>query len=951
MLLAAVPDPIRRELISSRKLQSVEILYALLCRFQPGGVHEKTSLLKDLTENRLGANANIHELLQTLRVWRRNLGRSAELGIQLPDPLILVGVLGRWSDHLGRLGGPQTVYRMSSLRQDLQLDFIPTNVKVADFAEALQAEAEQLSLMSASPTSTTTASLQDTKKKEQIKAAALRSEGSPASNDDGKGKSKCRFWGSTAGCRRGESCAFEHSWDGIQRKGRCWNCSGEGHMKPECPHLKQKEYGQRDSSGSPTKISKVKDQKGGSPKNTGHGKGASKGTTTSSPTTPLPSSSHGSTVTSSSSHGVSEEKSKVVIEEVKPAVPAALVSDLSGLVKSLQSLKAVHLRYIESKANGVFLGGDQKLALLDGGATHGLRRGLPHEFEGAEVVTVELAHGSTSLFRKAGCSTLLAKEEVEPIIPVRQLIETGYQLKWSSSEVSIWHPTKGSIKCWRRQGCPVMDRDDGLALLQMLEDDEATTQIGQEVRTWWKERYPQVPDAVIGFMKGQFTDWKNCPQGLPWNRRRRRQLESAKAIVLHLFSGDKESSRKWLDLQKLVLLGGPPCRTFSRLRHKPPGPRPVRCRAENRWALPDLSVLEAEKAHGDTALVLKMAALYETMEESQPGANGFLLEHPEDPCAYLGEQESREMPSVWEWPELKAFAEKFNMKTVSFDQGKCGHSRRKPTNLLTNLPGMDELQGLRCGKNEKGIEPLAADLPQRLKQTSSWSSWAPGLIQAIKESIKQMPAAGLKRLSLDEWRQHVRQNHTPYRRDCRLCIQEMGAGEPHRRRGPHHNGESAYVLSVDITGPLVKGWDYGTGRQAKYALLATVPIPVVDGQLHAEGDQSPCDVLPGPEVQRSEEVQRAGQVPHCGGGDSPKECLPGSGAHGEKVHEGPVEPVPSKNDGCDDEKDGRKPGDALPADPLAPLPELGGDVPDPEEHEGEDGGFSEDQKKTGGEAE
>ena len=464
MLLAAVPDPIRRELISSRKLQSVEILYALLCRFQPGGVHEKTSLLKDLTENRLGANANIHELLQTLRVWRRNLGRSAELGIQLPDPLILVGVLGRWSDHLGRLGGPQTVYRMSSLRQDLQLDFIPTNVKVADFAEALQAEAEQLSLMSASPTSTTTASLQDTKKKEQIKAAALRSEGSPTSNDDGKGKSKCRFWGSTAGCRRGESCAFEHSWDGIQRKGRCWNCSGEGHMKPECPHLKQKEYGQRDSSGSPTKISKVKDQKGGSPKNTGHGKGASKGTTTSSPTTPLPSSSHGSTATSSSSHGASEEKSKVVIEEVKPAVPAALVSDLSGLVKSLQSLKAVHLRYIESKANGVFPGGDQKLALLDGGATHGLRRGLPHELEGAEVVTVELAHGSTSLFRKAGCSTLLAKEEVEPIIPVRQLIETGYQLKWSSSEVSIWHPTKGSIKCWRRQGCPVMDRDDGLAL-------------------------------------------------------------------------------------------------------------------------------------------------------------------------------------------------------------------------------------------------------------------------------------------------------------------------------------------------------------------------------------------------------------------------------------------------------------------------------------------------------
>ena len=55
---------------------------------------------------------------------------------------------------------------------------------------------------------------------------------------------------------------------------------------------------------------------------------------------------------------------------------------------------------------------------------------------------------------------------------------------------------------------------------------------------------------------------------------------------------------------------------------------------------------------------------------------------------------------------------------------------------------MDELQRLRCGKNEKGIEPLAADLPQRLKQTSSWSSWAPGLTQAIDQGVNQTDACG-----------------------------------------------------------------------------------------------------------------------------------------------------------------------------------------------------------------
>eukprot|EP00435_Cladocopium_sp_Y103_P055960 s898_g18.t1 len=267
--------------------------------------------------------------------------------------------------------------------------------KVVDFAEALQAEAEQISLMSASPTSSTTASTQDTKKEEHTKAAALRSEGAPTTNEEGKGKPKCRV--------------------------------------------------------SHKDLSKLKDPKGGSPKNAdaGHGKGGQKGgATTATPTTPLPSSSMGSTATSSTSQA-SEEKSKVVIEEVKPTIPPALVSDISGLVKSLQSLKAVHLRYIESKSDGI-KGSDLKLALLDGGATHGLRRGTADELAGAEMVTVELAHGSTTLFRKAGCRTLLSKEDVEPIIPVRQLIDAGYQLKWSSSEVSIWHPSKGAIRCWRR---------------------------------------------------------------------------------------------------------------------------------------------------------------------------------------------------------------------------------------------------------------------------------------------------------------------------------------------------------------------------------------------------------------------------------------------------------------------------------------------------------------------
>ena len=82
------------------------------------------------------------------------------------------------------------------------------------------------------------------------------------------------------------------------------------------------------------------------------------------------------------------------------------------------------------------------------------------------------------------------------------------------------------------------------------------------------------------------------------------------------------------------------------------------------------------------------------------------------------------------------------------------------------------------------------------------------------------------KLTMDEWRQHVKQNHAPYRRDCRLCVEEMGQGLPHRRRVKQGGGEVTYSLSADVVGPFKQGWDYGRGRDAKYAILATIPVPL-----------------------------------------------------------------------------------------------------------------------------
>ena len=69
MLLAALPDPIRREIISARKMSATEIMFRLHQIYQPGGTSERGNLLKNLADPKVGNT--LSEALQTLRLWRR----------------------------------------------------------------------------------------------------------------------------------------------------------------------------------------------------------------------------------------------------------------------------------------------------------------------------------------------------------------------------------------------------------------------------------------------------------------------------------------------------------------------------------------------------------------------------------------------------------------------------------------------------------------------------------------------------------------------------------------------------------------------------------------------------------------------------------------------------------------------------------------------------------------
>ena len=206
------------------------------------------------------------------------------------------------------------------------------------------------------------------------------------------------------------------------------------------------------------------------------------------------------------------------------------------------------------------------------------------------------------------------------------------------------------------------------------------------------------------------------------------------------------------------------------------------------------------------------------------------------------------------------------LKMASFDQSQMGHARRKPTTILGNLPGLEQLDGLRDGSRRS--DPLPRSLQKSIEASRDWASWAPGLVMALKEALKaylhqrsQCMAQRIHKLNVEEWKQHVKAHHHPYRRDCRRCMELAGVDSPHRRS---HADSSAYVLSMDLVGPYPVGRDDGRRRKGKYILVATVPLPMLDRvDIHGEdAEAAEKDVkhnLDGPESDQPEAHQHQPQ--------------------------------------------------------------------------------------------
>ena len=881
LLLKAVPTHIRDDLVSSRKLTSIEALCAILTTYQPGGLRERSALLKYLTSPEPGKS--ITETLRGLRRWGRWRLRAHELGIGIPDATLLVGGLDTLTSTILQQY-PDVLFRINTFRHMNNLDHVPTEVSAASLAQFLQAEFQALD-SGGGAKRVKLAKAQEQQEREgegkgkegKGKQKSGKGKSSDGNNNNGNGaKGKgCYHWMTPGGCRLGTDCRFRHDREALNSSSdvsnRCYVCSGLGHRSLECNAPNN--YGSDQGTASSGNGGKAK---GGKTASKGEGKG----------------------------NGVVKK-----VEEDKPNPNTAQLISAAGQLLDQMQIKAL----LEvPQINRVAIEG-ARTGLIDSGASNCLRQAIGEEAKHLLRRTVDLAQGTAELF-VTPCGTLVSEEPVETIVALGLLIKMGCRLQWEERGCVLWHPQKGRVVVDTSTGCPRISEALALEFITEIEsqrmqsvgaaikamqaqqtqelpsqkqaianlvssierDIEVGSRIGEAALALW----PQIPRTLLG----ELTVW---PQGdnkaLPINRRKRRAVDKATRATLHLFAGDsrkeieKKGAEKGFEVLSIgeqedimagqtfkYLLGqaaagrwdaiwaAPPCGTNTLCRFIQPGPPPLRGReGESRWGLPGLSAVDRKKVQMSDEMYLRclliMLVAAEGRKRHGKSPTWSLAENPQDPDEYLEvdaqlrikAQETGGLPSWFATEEFRTAAKLLGMEVHRGDQGPYGHPRRKPTGWASTkpLPQLLRGPGTGCDKAD-GVSVTQQKSTNNSWESKTWAKWASGMIDVLMEQLVEVGGSEAKRVEIN-WTEHIASGHWPPLRQCRTCIMANARHRAHKRIAH----PSSWTLSLDTVGPFKAAVDE-TERNLRFALVGCLVVPV---------DQKGRPVLGPAQEQASEE--------------------------------------------------------------------------------------------------
>ena len=215
----------------------------------------------------------------------------------------------------------------------------------------------------------------------------------------------------------------------------------------------------------------------------------------------------------------------------------------------------------------------------------------------------------------------------------------------------------------------------------------------------------------------------------------------------HDLSDQQVWNRIFSDIQQgryLFVIMAPPCSTFSRARHEPPGPKPLRTSA---WPRGFPWLTKSERNEVTLANMLIDRVLQAATEQVRQG-QFFVIEHPEQ----LGVSQGMVPASVWDWPEMRALVNEAQAGTFALHQCQFGAATCKPTRFVTNAQNYILWPGLHWGWHQLGphseyVGPLPPPCPKgshdiALKgktatawRTSSSAAYPPALCAHIAQLV------------------------------------------------------------------------------------------------------------------------------------------------------------------------------------------------------------------------
>ena len=172
LLLRALPQSLRQEVVSRRTMSAAAMVFKVLTMYQPGGPAERQSLLNYLVEPKVNGNTVPGEVL----------AGTTELKLAMPDPPLLLRALDGMTNGIAKEG---------SQVHSLGVDVSPTQESIVQLAEFIQAEVE---VMVAS---------KPEEKGPKVKSMRQAEAQTPRKEGD---KKVCGFFAGGRGCKMRKNC-------------------------------------------------------------------------------------------------------------------------------------------------------------------------------------------------------------------------------------------------------------------------------------------------------------------------------------------------------------------------------------------------------------------------------------------------------------------------------------------------------------------------------------------------------------------------------------------------------------------------------------------------------------------------------------------------------------------------------------------------------------------------